>query len=132
MDLFSELFGMFDEFDNLFPVNNIQKETKVCPTCGASISDFNRIGKFGCGDCYKTFKPEAERILRQVHSSSVHSGKIPSKSGAEVKLKRRLEELRKNLKEAVANEDYETAAKLHSEIKSIEGVDCNDLVQRFE
>ena len=59
-------------------------------------------------------------MLRQIHSSSNHTGKIPSKSGAKVKAKRRLEELRRKLKEAVASEDYETAAKLHSEIKQIE------------
>ena len=40
-----------------------------------------------------------------------------------MKAKRRLEELRKNLKDAVAREDYETAAQLHAEIKEIEGGD---------
>ena len=121
MDLFSELFGMFDDFDNMFTVNTMTKETKKCPVCGYGWTDFNRTGKFGCGECYKTFKTGSERVLRQVHSSSEHSGKIPSKSGAEVKAKRRLEELRKKLKDAVAREDYETAAQLHAEIKEIEG-----------
>ena len=82
MDLFSELFGMFDDFDNMFTVNTMPKETKKCPVCGYGWSDFNRTGKFGCGECYKTFKTGSERVLRQVHSSSEHSGKIPSKSGA--------------------------------------------------
>ena len=121
MDLFSELFGMFDNFDNMFTVSTMPKETKKCPVCGYGWSDFNRTGKFGCSECYKTFRNGAERVLRQVHSASEHSGKIPSKSGAEVKAKRRLEELRKQLKDAVAREDYETAAKLHAEIKEIEG-----------
>ena len=123
MDLFSELFGMFDDFDNMFTVNTMPKETKKCPVCGYGWNVFNRTGKFGCGECYKTFKTGSERVLRQVHSASEHSGKIPSKSGAEVKAKRRLEELRKNLKDAVAREDYETAAQLHAEIKEIEGGD---------
>ncbi|MBQ3125277.1 MAG: UvrB/UvrC motif-containing protein [Clostridia bacterium] len=121
MDLFSELFGMFDDFDNMFTVSTIPKETKKCPVCGYGWSDFNRTGKFGCSECYKTFRDGAGRVLRQVHSASEHSGKIPSKSGAEVKAKRRLEELRKSLKDAVAREDYESAAKLHAEIKEIEG-----------
>lgn len=121
MDLFSELFGMLDGFDNLYSVNTISKGSKACPVCGMTYNEFSRTGKFGCSECYKTFEGEAERVLRQIHSSSVHSGKIPSKSGAEVKVKRRLNDLRKKLKEAVANEDYETAAKLHSEIKEIEG-----------
>ncbi len=121
MDLFSELFGMFDDFDSVFAANAAAKESKTCPVCGYSWSDFNRNGKFGCGECYKTFKNGSEQVLRQIHSTSVHSGKIPSKSGAEVKAKRRLEELKKKLKEAVAQEDYESAAKLHAQIKEIEG-----------
>ncbi len=121
MDLFSELFEMLDGFDNLFSVNTVPRESKICPVCGMTYGDFSRSGKFGCGECYKTFSQEAERVLRQVHSSSVHNGKIPSKSGAEVKAKRRLIDLRKKLKEAVAGEDYEGAAKLHSEIKELEG-----------
>lgn len=121
MDLFSELFGMFDDLDNLFASTAIQKESKTCPVCGLSWSEFNRTGKFGCSECYNTFRNGAERVLRQVHSSSEHSGKIPSKSGVELKAKRRLAELKQNLKEAVAREDYETAAKLHAEIKEIEG-----------
>lgn len=121
MDLFSELFGMFDDFDNMFTVNAMPKENKVCPVCKTSRSDFNRTGKFGCGECYKTFAADAERILRQIHSADEHRGKVPSKSGAELKAKRRLAELKRSLKEAVANEDYERAAKLHAQIKEIEG-----------
>ena len=121
MDLFSELFGMFDDFDSVFSVNTIPKENKVCPVCGRIRLDINRTGKFGCSECYNTFKDGAAQLLRQIHASSEHSGKIPSKSGAEVRAKRVLEELRRKLKDAVASEDYETAAKLHSQIKEIEG-----------
>lgn len=124
MDLFSELFDMFDGFDMFsspYVQKSAQKDNKVCPVCGRSWADFNKTGKFGCGECYKTFAAGAAQVLRQVHSSAEHAGKIPSKSSAGIKVKRRLEELRRQIKEAVAKEDYETAAKLHSEIKSIEG-----------
>lgn len=59
--------------------------------------------------------------LRQIHSSARHTGKIPSKSGEELKRKRRYEALRQELSEAVKNEDYETAARLHKQIREIEG-----------
>jgi protein arginine kinase activator len=121
MDLFSELFDMFDNINTAFNTSPSVKDNRVCPVCGHSWEDFRRSGKFGCSACYETFKNGASQVLRQVHSSSEHRGKIPSKSGAEVKAKRRLEELRRQLKEAVAAEDYEKAAKLHSEIKQIEG-----------
>lgn len=125
MDLFSELFNMFDDF-NMFGTPSlqhtaVQKDNRVCPVCGRSWDDFSRIGKFGCGECYKTFSTGAERVLRQIHSSSEHVGKGPSKSSAEIKFKRKLDDLKRQLKDAVAREDYETAAKLHAEIKTMEG-----------
>ena len=52
--------------------------------------------------------------------STVHVGKIPSKSGEELKLKRKYETLKQELSAAVKNEDYETAAKLHKQIREIE------------
>ena len=121
MDLFSELFDMFDNINTVLGTTATVKDNRVCPVCGRSWEDFRRSGKFGCGQCYTTFNSGGKQVLRQVHSSSEHIGKIPSKSGAQVKVKRQLEKLRSQLKEAVAKEDYETAAKLHSEIKSLEG-----------
>lgn len=120
MDLFSELFGMFDDFDSVFTSGAVPKEYKECPVCKHSWADFTRTGKFGCGECYKTFDGVLN-VIRQTQQNSQHNGKIPSKSGAEVKMKRRLAELKKELKAAVDNEEYEKAAKLHSEIKEIEG-----------
>lgn len=119
-DLFSEIIDMFDSL-GMYSTPVYTADSKKCPVCGYTLSDFKRNGKFGCGECYRTFEKSAEQILRQIHSGSRHSGKIPSKSGAEVKAKRRLEELKRKLKEAVNNEDYETAARLHAEIKTIEG-----------
>jgi protein arginine kinase activator len=120
MDLFSELFDMFDSMDVFNQPSTVRGDNHKCPVCGHTWSDFNATGKFGCGECYKTFGEGAERVMRQVHSSSRHVGKVPSKSGAQLKAKRHLEELKRQLKEAVNNEEYEKAAKLHSEIKSLE------------
>lgn len=121
MDLFSEFFDMFDNMD-IFSNAMVQpREDKKCPTCGHTWSDFNRTGKFGCGDCYKTFANGVSQVLRQVQSGDRHAGKLPSKSGAEIRAKRHLEDLKRQLKTAVANEEYEKAAKLHSEIKTMEG-----------
>lgn len=121
MDIFSELFGMFDEVEGFFtPVMQV-KESKKCPLCGSSWENIKRSGKFGCGECYKTFYEGAKATLKQTHSAAEHTGKIPSKSGAEVKVKRRLADLKAQLRDAVDQENYELAAKLHTEIKEIEG-----------
>lgn len=121
MDLFSELFDMFDSMDVFNTQSAPRSDGGKCPICGHTWNDFASTGKFGCGECYRTFPQGAESILKQVNSGSRHVGKVPSKSGAEIKAKRRLEELKRQLKDAVSREEYEKAAKLHSEIKSIEG-----------
>ena len=77
-------------------------------------------GKLGCSECYKVFRGPVTETLRQIHPSTVHVGKIPSKSGEELKLKRKYETLKQELSAAVKNEDYETAAKLHKQIREIE------------
>ena len=73
-----------------------------------------------CSECYKVFRGPVTETLRQIHPSTVHVGKIPSKSGEELKLKRKYETLKQELSAAVKNEDYETAAKLHKQIREIE------------
>lgn len=113
-DLFSDLFDIFDAFEPSYT------EEKKCPVCGHTYSDFRQTGKFGCGECYNTFRAYAADVLRQVHSTTAHTGKIPSKSSGEIKKKRRYEELKAKLQAAVRSEDYELAAKLHKEIRAME------------
>ena len=92
-DLFSDLFDGFDWF--MQPTT--YKEEKKCPVCGRTYSDFRRDGKLGCSECYKVFRGPVTETLRQIHPSTVHVGKIPSKSGEELKLKRKYETLKQEL-----------------------------------
>lgn len=115
-DLFSDFNDLFEAF--MQPVT--YKDEQKCPVCGHTWTDFRRSGRFGCGECYKAFRSPTEATLRQIHSTSVHTGKIPSKSGSELKKKRQYETLKAKLQEAVKNEDYETAAKLHKQIREME------------
>ncbi len=115
-DLFSDFFDGFDLF--MQPVT--VKEAKKCPVCGHTYADFRRTGKIGCSECYNTFREPIAQTLRQIHTDTAHKGKIPSKSGEELKLKRRYESLKEELAAAVRNEDYEKAAKLHKQIREIE------------
>lgn len=117
--LFDELFNdLFDDF-NMFTQAPYKSEKK-CPLCGKTYSDFRRTGKFGCGECYKTFKAPVTEIMKQIHSTPSHTGKVPSKSGEQLRKKRVLEQLKKQLQDAVKAEDYETAAQLHKKIREME------------
>lgn len=118
-DLFSEFEDFFNSFDVFMqPVS--YKEEQKCPVCGRTWSDFRKSGRFGCGECYNTFRSSVEATLKQIHANSAHTGKIPSKSGKLLMKKRRYEELKLQLQEAVQSEDYETAAKLHKQIRAME------------
>lgn len=115
-DLFADFFDGFDIF--MQPVT--VKEEKKCPVCGHTYSDFMRTGKIGCGECYSIFRAPISQTLAKIHPNTIHTGKIPSKSGEKLRVKRKYESLKAELSQAVKNEDYETAARLHKEIKSME------------
>ena len=120
--LFDELFDdIFSDFGMFTQQSPLYKSEKKCPVCGRTYSDFRRTGKFGCGECYNTFRAPAAEVIKSIHSNVIHTGKIPSKSGEKLKKKRAYEELKKQLQEAVKTEDYETAAKLHRQIREMEG-----------
>ena len=92
----------------------------VCPHCGMSYSDFLHTGKIGCSVCYQTFRHQLEPIIRRIHGASIHSGKIPHRSGGALELKHTLEQLRRKLESCVANEEYEKAAQYRDEIRALE------------
>lgn len=122
--MYDDFFNIFDEFDNFFNMgmSGVHKSynTKRCPICGRSYAEFERSGKLGCDRCYDIFRDELNVLLRQIHSNNKHSGKIPASEGGEIKKKRYYQDLKKQLEEAVRKEDYETAAKIHKEIKSMD------------
>ena len=46
-----------------------------CSTCGYEYSDFKKIGRLGCPDCYTAFEAQLVSVLRHVHGSTHHEGK---------------------------------------------------------
>ncbi|MBR5270778.1 MAG: UvrB/UvrC motif-containing protein [Clostridia bacterium] len=119
MDLFSEFFNEIWNDFNVIATPVQAREEQRCKVCGHTVSDFRKSGRFGCGECYNTFRQFAQTALKQIHSTSAHCGKIPSKSGEELRKKRKIDELKKELSAAVKAEDYEKAALLHKQIKGM-------------
>lgn len=87
-----------------------------CEYCGFTPMDFKKSGRFGCPHCYEVFKPMLEPMLRNMHKDVVHRGKVPSRAIARLSRQRHLQELEKSLREAIAVENYEEAARLRDEI----------------
>ena len=59
-------------------------------------------------------------LLRRIHGSSTHSGKIPHRTGGRLETKHEIEVLRAALKDAVAKEAYEQAAEYRDQIRALE------------
>lgn len=111
----------------------------VCPTCGTTYEQFIKDSKFGCADCYKVFDLLIGDNIRQLQGSGEHHGKHPKYISGDIpqQVKEDLEEsiseavpeseyldklidLRRLLKKAVEDEDFEDAARIRDEIREIE------------
>jgi len=92
-----------------------------CEQCQLSFSEFQRIGKFGCANCYEAFKPRLNSVIRRVHSGNTkHHGKIPKRQGGTLHLEKEITELREYLQELVEEEKFEQAALIRDRIKELE------------
>jgi protein arginine kinase activator len=98
-------------------------EDLACHTCGLTFDQFTRQGRFGCGDCYETFRPRLESIMRKIHGASLHRGRSPEFSqfdDAEDVLPIKEEErLESELTKAIQSEDFERAAEIRDKLKSV-------------
>jgi len=93
----------------------------ACPNCGMTYADFGRSGKIGCGECYTTYGDRLEPLLRRIHGTSCHTGKVPRRGGGKLAIRQRLRQLKSELESYVRNEEYEQAARVRDEIKALEG-----------
>ena len=99
---------------------NRSQDPTACPNCGMRYEDFQASGKIGCAVCYATFRSQLEPLLRRIHGSSTHSGKIPRRSGGVMVTKQKITVLRRKLEKAVAQEEYEKAAQYRDTIRELE------------
>ncbi|MFA5319950.1 MAG: UvrB/UvrC motif-containing protein [Candidatus Omnitrophota bacterium] len=114
------LAGMAD-FDK--PSKVAETLSLKCPNCGLTYAEFKKIGRLGCGDCYAAFRQYLAPLLKRIHGSARHSGKLPEKCGVksvQPRRKNELQELRQRLLKAVEQEDFEEAARLRDSIRELE------------
>lgn len=98
-----------------------QPETSPrCPSCGFRFSELRATGRLGCPNCYAHFQAELEPMLRRLHGTTEHRGKLPRRRGATHQRQRRIQELRSQLHQSVAREEFERAAELRDELRRLE------------
>lgn len=99
------------------------KNTRRCEGCGMSEEAFLKGGKFGCAQCARTFMGRTQEVLARVHGRNRHQGKVPEHGHERLHRERELADLQKRLKDAIAAEQYEEAAKLRDTIRDLKGGD---------
>ncbi len=119
----------------------------VCPNCGTTYENFVETSRFGCSDCYSVFGPLLDENIRHLQGSDRHVGKRPehvlreeaakareraveAANGAgaaaedaselpRLTKEERIRLLQARIKDALRKEDYEEAAVLRDEIRSL-------------
>jgi len=108
--------------NNFPPMHRLQ-----CSKCGMTFEQFAKIGRFGCANCYETFNHKLDPLLKKVHGgNTVHAGKIPKRSGNHIHLKKRLEDLKRQLQVYIEREEFEKAAQVRDEIRALEKSNMKD------
>lgn len=99
-----------------------QKEKKpdlTCPRCGETYAEFQKTGKMGCAECYQAFRSELTPLIMKVQGRAQHAGRRPPVSQEEQERLQKMEELRSRMEAAVALENFEEAALLRDELRSM-------------
>jgi len=94
---------------------------KTCSSCGLTYTKFKKVGKLGCGDCYKAFEEHLQSVISDIHRNSAHVGKNPTMRAEKKDTKAsKLNDLYQQLQQAVQSEEYEKAAVIRDTIKGLE------------
>lgn len=109
-----------------------------CNKCGTDYDGFIDTGLLGCENCYDVFSNKIDSLLKNIHGSNRHVGRISKfikssnnlgeakKTDKKEKSKEKInkpekaskvEELKEKLNKAIKEERYEDAAKIRDEIK---------------
>jgi len=110
--------------NNFFHKTDQSNLPSQCPACGMNAEKIKNEGRLGCPQCYKTFEKFIIPIIKSMHHSLQHKGKIGTITDntqiLEQKQKQKsLEKLQLQLEHAIKNEAYEKAAKIRDKISII-------------
>lgn len=107
-----EMTGAAEELEKL--------DKRVCPVCGISFYEFRQQGRLGCPHDYVAFEKELEPLLLNIHGEVKHVGKKPRMGLTDSDFLTDVVRLRREMKKAVEDEDYEQASKLRDQIRAAE------------
>ncbi len=125
---FGSVFGdLLGSFFGESQVGSISSRTLRCEKCGNTFNDIVNSGKLGCADCYTTFYDKLLPSLQRIHGKTRHEGKNPTIIKADVdEGKITVNALEEELKQAIADQNFEKAAQLRDKINEMKAGDNNE------
>ena len=93
---------------------------KICTGCGLSFQSFLDSGLLGCPKCYTAFGEELKPLLRRIHGTTHHVS-ARRRAMSKASKQRTIDRLRKELRAAVENEEFERAAVLRDKMRELSG-----------
>lgn len=134
----SDFFGEYENSTDFFPFTENANKL-FCKNCNMTFDEFLNKGKFGCKDCYETFKSKIDPLLKKIHGANRHVGRLGNiRENNEKSYETEVEKQQKNsvieeldevkklqleLNEAIKEEKYEKAAKIRDKIKKLKKED---------
>lgn len=129
VDFSSMFLPIFTNIPNL--IEEVSFHEQKCSVCGYTFDDYTNTGMFGCPKCYDTFSNRLDDIFLKLHGKNRHvklnDKKYQINSNKQVNIKKdnlskedEILKLKYELKELVANEEYEKAAIIRDKIKALE------------
>ena len=127
----SFLGDFFNDYAETEFLPMLQTNELKCKTCGMTYNDFINTGVFGCSDCYEVFSNPIDSLLKNLHGTSKHIGRLPKGKAEKLNVENienknkkepaesKKEMLQKELEKAIKEERYEDAAKLRDELKEM-------------
>lgn len=89
-----------------------------CPACGTRLEHFQESGRLGCAHCYEVFEPFIQPLVKRAQAGEAHRGLAPGRLAPEAPVGEEAT-LRNRLKECVAAERYEEAARLRDQLRAL-------------
>lgn len=131
-----KLPSLFDDFgfginDSFFGLNELFglplesgkgliAEKKKCSLCSSTFDDLVSTGKVGCAKCYDVFSDELRNSIMSIHGNAEYAGKRPKKFKKVETKQDKIKKLKAEMKNAIKLQEFEKAAELRDEIKSLE------------
>ncbi len=96
------------------------KDKLQCEKCNLTYDQFAQISRLGCSNCFFVFSKHLNPLLKRIHGKTSHMGKVPKRTGGNLRIKRKVQEKKEELQECIKREEYEKAAEIRDEIKKLE------------